>query len=165
MFFFAVVIDYEYFLFLFFFSSRRRHTRCALVTGVQTCALPISAQHLEHRVERGRVRRARRDQRFDVFRMFAEGDGGHLDLMAFHPVLVAANRVDLAIVRKRAEGLRQPPLRKGVGGITLVADRSEEHTSELQSLMRISYAVFCLTQKQNSQTHSPRLHTTLFIYT
>src|SRR3546814_17389418 len=30
------------FLFLFFFSSRRRHTSCALVTGVQTCALPIS---------------------------------------------------------------------------------------------------------------------------
>src|SRR3546814_5128029 len=29
-------------MFLFFFSSRRRHTRCALVTGVQTCALPIS---------------------------------------------------------------------------------------------------------------------------
>src|SRR3546814_8921070 len=29
---------------LFFFSSRRRHTRCALVTGVQTCALPISIQ-------------------------------------------------------------------------------------------------------------------------
>src|SRR3546814_6407768 len=28
---------------LFFFSSRRRHTSCALVTGVQTCALPISA--------------------------------------------------------------------------------------------------------------------------
>src|SRR3546814_3484575 len=28
----------------FFFSSRRRHTRCALVTGVQTCALPISRQ-------------------------------------------------------------------------------------------------------------------------
>src|SRR3546814_7295486 len=27
----------------FFFSSRRRHTRCALVTGVQTCALPILA--------------------------------------------------------------------------------------------------------------------------
>src|SRR3546814_4273557 len=32
---------------VFFFSSRRRHTRCALVTGVQTCALPISclAEH------------------------------------------------------------------------------------------------------------------------
>src|SRR3546814_16258199 len=31
----------SFFLFSFFFSSRRRHTRCALVTGVQTCALPI----------------------------------------------------------------------------------------------------------------------------
>src|SRR3546814_5047181 len=30
-----------------FFSSRRRHTRCALVTGVQTCALPIYAQTTE----------------------------------------------------------------------------------------------------------------------
>src|SRR3546814_3597009 len=29
------------FVCVFFFSSRRRHTRCALVTGVQTCALPI----------------------------------------------------------------------------------------------------------------------------
>src|SRR3546814_9206678 len=29
--------------YIFFFSSRRRHTRCALVTGVQTCALPILA--------------------------------------------------------------------------------------------------------------------------
>src|SRR3546814_5059447 len=33
--------DSMIFYFLFFFSSRRRHTRCALVTGVQTCALPI----------------------------------------------------------------------------------------------------------------------------
>src|SRR3546814_2971150 len=33
---------YIYLMFIFFFfSSRRRHTRCALVTGVQTCALPI----------------------------------------------------------------------------------------------------------------------------
>src|SRR3546814_7118695 len=31
---------------LFFFSSRRRHPRCALVTGVQTCALPISCPSL-----------------------------------------------------------------------------------------------------------------------
>src|SRR3546814_20290166 len=31
----------------FFFSSRRRHTRCALVTGVQTCALPICVSHAE----------------------------------------------------------------------------------------------------------------------
>src|SRR3546814_5120543 len=32
------------------------------------------------------------------------------------------------------------------------ADRSEEHTSELQSLMRISYAVFCLKKKKPTQT-------------
>src|SRR3546814_3017701 len=33
------------------------------------------------------------------------------------------------------------------------ADRSEEHTSELQSLMRISYAVFCLKKKNNKTTN------------
>src|SRR3546814_1279862 len=33
-------------------------------------------------------------------------------------------------------------------------DRSEEHTSELQSLMRISYAVFCLTTTNNTHTHT-----------
>src|SRR3546814_5315148 len=35
------VFSYVLFSCFFFFSSRRRHTRCALVTGVQTCALPI----------------------------------------------------------------------------------------------------------------------------
>src|SRR3546814_3825113 len=35
--------------------------------------------------------------------------------------------------------------------------RSEEHTSELQSLMRISYAVFSLTQTNTKQTYPPRL--------
>src|SRR3546814_2207306 len=35
-----IYVVYVYSVF-FFFSSRRRHTRCALVTGVQTCALPI----------------------------------------------------------------------------------------------------------------------------
>src|SRR3546814_15339407 len=34
--------------------------------------------------------------------------------------------------------------------------RSEEHTSELQSLMRISYAVFCLKKKKKTQTKKPR---------
>src|SRR3546814_7096730 len=36
---------------VFLFSSRRRHTRCALVTGVQTCALPISKARLDALVE------------------------------------------------------------------------------------------------------------------
>src|SRR3546814_13421183 len=38
---------------MFFFSSRRRHTRCALVTGVQTCALPIWRRGF--RLDRGAV--------------------------------------------------------------------------------------------------------------
>src|SRR3546814_7086166 len=37
----------------------------------------------------------------------------------------------------------------GVGRLEVAAGRSEEHTSELQSLMRTSYAVFCLTKKKN----------------
>src|SRR3546814_10522361 len=40
------------------------------------------------------------------------------------------------------------------------ADRSEEHTSELQSLMRISYAVFCLIQKQKTPAPPQRYATT-----
>src|SRR3546814_2528836 len=36
--------------------------------------------------------------------------------------------------------------------------RSEEHTSELQSLMRISYAVFCLKKKNNAHTNQPQTH-------
>src|SRR3546814_8251716 len=44
---FVLVCIFTYFVmiffFFFFFSSRRRHTSCALVTGVQTCALPICA--------------------------------------------------------------------------------------------------------------------------
>src|SRR3546814_2089054 len=51
----------------------------------------------------------------------------------------------------------------------LVAGRSEEHTSELQSLMRISYAVFCLKKKQKQTTvnntytvnHNHQTHTSI----
>src|SRR3546814_1459135 len=49
----ALIVASVYFF--FFFSSRRRHTSCALVTGVQTCALPISdvlpdlQQHIGYR--------------------------------------------------------------------------------------------------------------------
>src|SRR3546814_6486455 len=46
--------------------------------------------------------------------------------------------------------------------VRTLADRSEEHTSELQSLMRISYAVFCLTkknQKPNNLRSAHHIHT------
>src|SRR3546814_2876574 len=44
-------------------------------------------------------------------------------------------------------------LEKGVGKGSARIRRSEEHTSELQSLMRSSYAVFCLKKKKKKQTH------------
>src|SRR3546814_4920926 len=53
----------------------------------------------------------------------------------------------------RAEGTSQLELRWiGVDGDD--ATRSEEHTSELQSLMRISYAVFCLKKKTDTDNHN-----------
>src|SRR3546814_3749746 len=44
-------------------------------------------------------------------------------------------------------------------------DRSEEHTSELQSLMRISYAVFCLKKKLNHQHIDNTNNHTLYVHT
>src|SRR3546814_3661529 len=61
--------------------------------------------------------------------------------------LVAMNDLKNAIGTARF--LEQFGEAHGNGGVTLgrLQDRSEEHTSELQSLMRISYAVFCLKKK------------------
>src|SRR3546814_1809765 len=42
--------------------------------------------------------------------------------------------------------------------IMWLSGRSEEHTSELQSLMRISYAVFCLKKKKTQYTHTQTLY-------
>src|SRR3546814_8640053 len=65
----------------------------------------------------------------------------------------------------RAQAIAFPPEARGRDAITEalvrtfgqtyenVFTRSEEHTSELQSLMRISYAVFCLHKKQNKNKH------------
>src|SRR3546814_6737558 len=43
-------------------------------------------------------------------------------------------------------------------------ERSEEHTSELQSLMRISYAVFCLKKKKTIKRQQTKRHTVEIIY-
>src|SRR3546814_10450501 len=43
------------------------------------------------------------------------------------------------------------------------ARRSEEHTSELQSLMRISYAVFCLKKKKKKQTEDKHQHSSIIV--
>src|SRR3546814_7371423 len=52
------------------------------------------------------------------------------------------------VIVKRARGGRRPPLDRHDHIVFVTEARSEEHTSELQSLMRISYAVFCLKKKK-----------------
>src|SRR3546814_1820093 len=53
------------YFFIFFFSSRRRHTRCALVTGVQTCALPIYGDDTEPALPWWRRNRTGREEETD----------------------------------------------------------------------------------------------------
>src|SRR3546814_3180748 len=134
---------------LFFFSSRRRHTRCALVTGVQTCALPISP--VAERTLTGLSVLLQSSALKQALRPYCVGGpyGRLLDS--------EAERLGEASVQVfETEGLI------GTGAAPAVLaylfhriedrldgqpTRSEEHTSELQSLMRLSYAVFCLKKK------------------
>src|SRR3546814_3361745 len=56
----------------------------------------------------------------------------------------------------RRDGVDQPPPDRRLARVGEAArQRSEEHTSELQSLMRISYAVFCLKKKKNTTHLNP----------
>src|SRR3546814_1844076 len=125
----------------FFCSSRRRHTRCALVTGVQTCALPISNAFRNSRksvcsqsstcapylYSGGGVRKS-------------DGTYAAWACLRFQWAIMPLNVQDAAI-SLAASMSAMPPSR------SVIFPRSEEHTSELQSLMRISYAVFCLNKK------------------
>src|SRR3546814_7166152 len=112
---------------------------CALVTGVQTCALPIFLHTGE--LGEGAVGRLvapdalrRREHRVAA-----------VALLVVAVVLIAVDHDLVADL---------PALHLGADG----PDRSEEHTSELQSLMRISYAVFCL-KKKNDTKHNRIKHT------
>src|SRR3546814_3028435 len=60
--------------------------------------------------------------------------------------------VDAAVLEHAADH-PVAPRHRGLVLVDGVVVRSEEHTSELQSLMRISYAVFCLEKKKNQITH------------
>src|SRR3546814_1050871 len=141
----------------FIFSGRGRLTICALVTGVQTCALPILAaarRHDQLRRQCGRDHRrlaAGAGVRLFYDRLAARSAQGGDALGARpwrrpdHPARGAR------LHRIEKGGLRIAP--RGGGGW-----RSEEHTSELQSLMRISYAVFCLKKKKvNNNISKERL--------
>src|SRR3546814_9187203 len=69
----------------------------------------------------------------------------------FHEDLAAGGHRIIAVspLEPSAQATSMRP--DGNGGAT-ITDRSEEHTSELQSLMRISYAVFCVKQKKHNTT-------------
>src|SRR3546814_9981919 len=127
-----------------FVSSRRRHTRCALVTGVQTCALPIYLRRADE-VEIADARRLFRRALilFDDPEATRSGREKIADFAA--AVAKMAPRVGMRekgagfIMRIAAgEPLDQRTKRPNIDG------RSEEHTSEAQFLMRITDADFCL---------------------
>src|SRR3546814_7604794 len=73
---------------------------------------------------------------------------GHIRAFAAFAAVMAASTLSLPLL---VEPLPWILLRLAFGfssaGVFMVGERSEEHTSELQSLIRISYAVFCLKQK------------------
>src|SRR3546814_6327519 len=117
---------------VFFFSSRRRHTRCALVTGVQTCALPISYLLLGfYQPQAGRI--------------LVDGVPlSEIDLQAWRGMI---GYVPQELILFHDSVLANVTLGDPRLGEAEARERSEEHTSELQSLMRISYAVFCLKKK------------------
>src|SRR3546814_1647948 len=118
---------------MFVFSSRRRHTRCALVTGVQTCALPIFVGQsaifgLNHQAQLGLGTRG-------AYKHPAASIQLALDL------LFGLLQADMSLPMHAWQ-------QRNVDHFLRVhLQRSEEHTSELQSLMRISSAVFCLKKK------------------
>src|SRR3546814_5468693 len=128
--------------YVFFFSSRRRHTRCALVTGVQTCALPISDGRAVlvpvcRRVELGAVLVGRQG--------VGGGDEAVLLVGELFALLGEIAQVPPRGGRPELGGAEAGPHRlHRLAGVSQVdVFRSAEHTYELQSLMRISYAVFC----------------------
>src|SRR3546814_2270038 len=63
--------------------------------------------------------------------------------------LANARNLDVLLERAKPGALRDRIAASREAAYDAVGERSEEHTSELQSLMRISYAVFCLKKKKN----------------
>src|SRR3546814_3184967 len=130
----------------FFFSSRRRHTSCALVTGVQTCALPILI--LQQKPET--IADFKKLDRFDMndaveamMRSLKRNGTEYSDVLIKGHEMLAMGRLVLDPYSATLYS-SSPQVFAAID-----AKRSEEHTSELPSLMRISYAVFCLKKKQH----------------
>src|SRR3546814_8588071 len=86
------------------------------------------------------------DSEFAMLRRVVEASG--------RPALISVTqRYHQPAVWGRVMELARDAAADGLPMRTVVAPRSEEHTSELQSLMRISYAVFCLKKKTTNNRH------------
>src|SRR3546814_6988807 len=86
---------------LFFFSSRRRHTRCALVTGVQTCALPIC-----WRYENGWIRRKYKTHSWKGTLMVINTVGHLAEAAWHHPDITASYAwVEVRLMNHAAKGI------------------------------------------------------------
>ena len=83
-------------------------------------------QELERVVERAGVAASRPDDRVDLLQVVAEQLGAQRPLARVHPVHVAAQRVDLAVVAEVAVGMRQIPGREGVGRVARVHERERD---------------------------------------
>src|SRR3546814_3376259 len=136
------------------FSIRRRHTICALVTGVQTCALPISQREKDERIaaerlkqEQARLRREAKAKLAALLKDKALNDA-NADLVRHFDYGGKIKRIHVNAGQLKALNAGELGVVQLDGRYLLVAARSEEHTSELQSLMRISYAVLCLKKKK-----------------
>src|SRR3546814_7884238 len=81
------------------------------------------------------------------------------------PFALFDHRLRLAEAQRMMPSWYIPPSYRAPTGLAIVAQRSEEHTSELQSLMRISYAVFCLKKKTKDNIHKDFQCTHISVYT
>src|SRR3546814_5906331 len=133
----------------FFFSSRRRHTNCALVTGFQTCALPIS---LGSFLFLGPTGVGKTELTKALARFLFDDDNAmvRIDMSEFMEKHAVARLLGAppGYVGYEEGGVLTEAVRRRPYQVVL---RSEEHTSELQSLMRISYDVFCLKHKHKAR--------------
>src|SRR3546814_9385838 len=130
-------------MYLVFFSSRRRQTRCALVTGFQTCALPILVNFILDKEYTGLKASAE-------YGLTAYGDAPSYRATLTAGKAFAAGRGHILLNGEIAvkQGLHRVPRDWNQQGWYMINNpayvagngepRSEEHTAELQSLMRIS---------------------------
>src|SRR3546814_2752053 len=141
---------------MYFVASRRRHTRCALVTGVQTCALPICDPGIRGDPPGPVKASGRRGAALGSRRVGVEA--AMADEQRRGPWVVRASRqvYENPWIRVVEHDVLQPGGNPGIYGVcrmkALAVGRSEEHTSELQALMRLSFAVFVLEKKKQGHT-------------